>query len=52
MSSTELFFTEEQTPSLRFSLRVRERLCSQQTAYQKLELYETEEFGRLMALDG
>ena len=52
MSSTELFFTEEQTPGLRFSLRVRERLCSQQTAYQKLELYETEEFGRLMALDG
>ncbi len=52
MSSTEHFFTEEQTPHLRFSLRIRERLFSQQTAYQKLELYETEEFGRLMALDG
>ncbi|MFN7928122.1 MAG: polyamine aminopropyltransferase [Blastocatellia bacterium] len=49
---SELFFTEEQTPNVRFSLRVRERLLTQQTPYQLLEVLATEEFGNLMALDG
>jgi spermidine synthase len=52
MSSHELFFTEEQTPNVRFSVRVREKLLVRQTPYQLLEVYETEEFGKLMALDG
>jgi spermidine synthase len=46
------FFTEEQTPSVNFSLRVRRRLYSKRTTYQQLDLVETEEFGRLLALDG
>jgi spermidine synthase len=50
--SNDQFFTEEQTPSVHFSLCVRRRLLSKRTAYQQLELVETEEFGRLMALDG
>jgi spermidine synthase len=52
MSSHELFFTEEQTPNVRFSVRVREKLLVRQTPYQLLEVYETEEFGKLMVLDG
>jgi spermidine synthase len=52
MSCNEPFFTEEQTPNLRLSLRIREQCVVQQTRYQKLELYETEEFGKLLALDG
>jgi spermidine synthase len=50
--SNARFFTERQTPSVHFSLGVRNRLLSKQTLYQHLELFETEEFGRLMALDG
>ena len=46
------FFTEEQTPSVNFSVRVRRRLISKRTAYQQLEIVDTEEFGRVMALDG
>jgi spermidine synthase len=52
MASDEMFFTEEQTPNVRFSVRAREKLLTRQTQYQLLEVYETEEFGRLMALDG
>ncbi len=52
MSSNELFFTEEQTPNVRFSLRVRAKLLSRQTPYQLLEVFETAEFGKLMVLDG
>ena len=52
MASDEMFFTEEQTPNVRFSVRAREKLLTRQTQHQLLEVYETEEFGRLMALDG
>lgn len=52
MGSHEMFFTEEQTPHVRFSLRVREKLLTRQTPYQLLEVFATEEFGRLMVLDG
>lgn len=52
MSSEEVFFTEAQTPNVRFSLRVRERLLTRQTPYQLLEVFDTEEFGKLMVLDG
>jgi spermidine synthase len=46
------FFTEEQTSAVHFSLRIRNKLISRHTLYQHLEIVETEEFGRLMALDG
>lgn len=52
MSRIERFFTEEQTPNLQLSLKVREQCVVQQTRYQKLELYQTEDFGKLLALDG
>jgi spermidine synthase len=51
-SARDAVFTEEQTPGLSLSFRVRRRLLSAKTAYQQLEIVETEEFGKLMALDG
>ncbi|HSF39360.1 MAG TPA: polyamine aminopropyltransferase [Thermoanaerobaculia bacterium] len=45
-------FTEEQTPHISFSLAVRRWLCSQKSAYQQIEVVETEDLGRLLALDG
>ena len=39
--SNDQFFTEEQTLSVNFSLRVRRRMLSKRTAYQQLELVET-----------
>jgi spermidine synthase len=35
-----------------FSLRVRKKLCSEQTPYQLIEIWETTDFGNLMVIDG
>lgn len=35
-----------------FSLRVKNKLHEEQSAYQKIEIFETTNFGRLMAIDG
>lgn len=48
----ELWFTEKQTPHLHWSCRVTQTLYSEQTPYQQLDIFETEQFGRMMVLDG
>ena len=35
-----------------FSLRIHDKLHEETTPYQRLEIYQTEHFGRLMVLDG
>lgn len=35
-----------------FSLRVHQKLHEEQTNFQKIEIYETEKFGKLMVIDG
>jgi spermidine synthase len=35
-----------------FSLKIKRKLHEEQTPYQKLEIYDTETFGKLMVLDG
>ena len=45
-------FTEDQTPHISFSLAVRRWLCSKKSAYQQIELVETEDLGRLLARTG
>ena len=35
-----------------FSLQIKDRIHEEQTEYQYLEIFETEQFGRLMTLDG
>ena len=35
-----------------FSLKIRKKIHQEQTPYQLLEIYDTEAFGKLMALDG
>lgn len=46
------FFTEEQTGNVHFSLRIRQWLRRKMTKYQFLEIAETCELGKLLALDG
>ncbi|MCS7254197.1 MAG: polyamine aminopropyltransferase [Armatimonadota bacterium] len=46
------FFTEEQTENVRFSLRIKRWLSRRITKYQLLEIAETLEVGKLLALDG
>lgn len=47
------WFTETNTEhGLAFSLRIKKKCHEEQTAYQKIEIYETTDFGYLMVIDG
>lgn len=48
----QLWVTEYQTPSLGFSLRVNETLRNEQTDFQHLSVVVTEQFGKMLLLDG
>ena len=48
----ELWFTEKQTESFGITAKVKETLVRERTAYQDLAIFETEQFGRMLTLDG
>lgn len=53
MISDQEWFTEyAPTVGSAFSLKIRQKLHEEQTPFQRLEIYETEQYGRLMVLDG
>lgn len=47
-----LWVTEEQTPDVALSFRVLRTLHTEQTPYQRLDVVETERFGKMLLLDG
>jgi spermidine synthase len=52
MSLSDQWFTEIFEPcGSAFSLRIKTKLHEEQSDYQKIEIFETEGFGRLMAID-
>ena len=48
----ELWFSENQTPDVQLSLRVDRQLYSRKSDYQKIDVLETPEFGKVLVLDG
>ncbi len=50
--ANEIWFTEEQTSNMKLSLRLSEVLLSKSTPYQDILLVNTEEYGRMLVLDG
>ncbi|BFH71830.1 MAG: polyamine aminopropyltransferase [Paenibacillus dendritiformis] len=48
----ELWFTEKQTESFGITAKIRETYVNEQTPFQHLTMLETEEFGRMLVLDG
>ena len=48
----ELWFSEFHTPDVKFSLRVNKQLYSKQSNYQRIDVLDTAEFGRVLVLDG
>ncbi|MDF2943720.1 MAG: spermidine synthase [Herbinix sp.] len=48
----ELWYTENHTEHVRFSLKVKEQLCSKQSDFQHVAVLESIEFGRILTLDG
>ena len=48
----ELWFSEEHTRTVRLSLRVDKQLFSEVSEYQRVDIYESVEYGRVLVLDG
>ena len=48
----ELWFSEFHTPDVKHVIRVRRHLYSKQSDFQQIDIFETPEFGRVLALDG
>ncbi len=48
----ELWYTEEHTDNVRFSIKVKQQLFSGQSDFQKVDVFDSEEFGRFFTLDG
>ena len=48
----ELWFTEHHTPNVRFSIKVDRQLYSGKSEFQRIDIYDSPEFGRFLTLDG
>lgn len=48
----ELWFSEEQTPNVKLSIRVDRQLYSAQSEFQRIDIFHSPEFGRFLTLDG
>lgn len=48
----ELWYTEEQTENVRFSMKVKKHLFSKKSDFQQVDILDTYEFGKVMAIDG
>ncbi len=48
----ELWFTENHSENVRFSIKIDAPLHSEQSEYQRIDVFSTPEFGRVLTLDG
>lgn len=48
----ELWFTERHTSNVKFSIRVNRQLYSAQSEFQRIDVFDSKEFGRFLTLDG
>ena len=48
----ELWFTEKHTKNVNFSIKVDRQLYSSQSEFQRIDIFESPEFGRFLTLDG
>lgn len=48
----ELWYTEQHTPNVRFSIKVTNLLYTNHSGIQQIDVFESKEFGRFLTLDG
>ncbi|MDR1209578.1 MAG: polyamine aminopropyltransferase [Clostridiales bacterium] len=48
----DLWYNELHTPNVRFSIKVERQLYSAESRYQRIDVFESPEFGRFLTLDG
>lgn len=47
-----LWFTEHHSPNVRFSIKIENQLFSGKSEFQKIDILQTPEFGKVLTLDG
>lgn len=48
----ELWYTEQHTDNVRFSIKINKQLVSMQSDFQRIDIYDSYEFGKILVLDG
>lgn len=48
----ELWYTEEHTDNVKFSIKVDKQIASFQSDFQRIDVFESYEFGKILVLDG
>lgn len=48
----DFWFSENHTPNAKFSIRINRQLYSGQSEFQRIDVFESPEFGRFLTLDG
>ena len=48
----ELWFTEQHTPNVRLSIKTDRQIYGAQSDFQRIDIFESAEFGRFLTLDG
>ncbi|MGD9474619.1 MAG: spermidine synthase, partial [Eubacteriaceae bacterium] len=48
----ELWFSEKHTPTVKLSIQVDRQLYSGQSEFQRIDVFDSKEFGRFLTLDG
>ena len=48
----DIWFSEFHTPNVKLSIKVDKQLCSVQSNYQRIDVFESPDFGRFLTLDG
>ncbi|MBQ5990324.1 MAG: polyamine aminopropyltransferase [Oscillospiraceae bacterium] len=48
----ELWYTENHTDNVRFSIKVDKHLAAEKSDFQRIDVFQSKEFGRILTLDG
>ena len=48
----ELWFSEQHTPNVKFSMKVDKQLYGETSEFQRIDIFDSVEFGRILVLDG
>lgn len=48
----DLWYTEHHTNNVRFSIKVDKQVVSVKSKYQKIDIFQTQEFGKILIIDG
>lgn len=47
----ELWYTEKHTDNVKFSIKIDKALYSEETEFQRIDILESKEFGRIFTLE-